>query len=107
NDSHKLQTLTGTGDTMTIYSHIIGNDDHYSTIQRVRPRYNDGPTSASLTNYYKDESEDGFTEDFTVAQSDGKFDFLRSSKWHKLRFTFTGETVVAGYSLFLKSGGRE
>jgi hypothetical protein len=98
NTSHELKTLTGSGSSMSITTSIMGDDDAFSLLRRVRPRFATAPTSATMTNYYDDVSGENMTQDTITTMVDGKFDVLRSSRWHKLTFDFTGETIITGFT---------
>ena len=74
----------------------MGNDEDYTTITRAQLRLLSSPSSATMTNYYKDASGDDFMEDITTPISNSRFDIIRSARWHKLAFTFDGTVETPG-----------
>jgi hypothetical protein len=83
----------------------FGDDDRYSLLRRVRPRYADAPDSASMTAYYKQDAGDAVTTGETVDANDGKFDVLQSARWHRVKFEFTGDVETTGYTADLVPEG--
>lgn len=97
NASHTVQTLNGVSTGMSITTGDTGLDDEYSQLAFVRPRYVQRPTTASMTNFYRNDLDDALTTDATVSALDGKHDFLRVSRWHRLRLDVTGDCTVSGF----------
>ena len=107
NTSHVLQTLTGASAGGSITTGEIGTDSIYSTISRARPRFTTAPTSGTMINYYRDETGTTFTMGATATMNNGKFDVLRSARWHKLKYTFVGDFEVLGDEITLIKDGEE
>ena len=105
NASHQLRTLTGVSDSSSLTTGDFGDDDRYSLLRRVRPRYADAPDSASMTAYYKQDAGDAVTTGETVDANDGKFDVLQSARWHRVKFEFTGDVETTGYTADLVPEG--
>ena len=103
----KVYSLTGPSVSSSLTSGHIGDDFLYSLLSRVQFKYQKAPASASLTNYYQDILGSAWTADNTVAQASGRFDLLRSSKWHKVRVDFTGDVEISGIKLELQQDGDE
>ena len=103
--SHVAYSLTGASTTSTIVTGDYGDDNQYSTLTKARLRFVTKPTTATGTNYYKSVSGDSVTTGTTSTMSDGKFDFLVSSRWHRVSFTFTGDVVTDGIYLELPANG--
>lgn len=101
--AHTLRSLTGVSGASSITTGDFGDDDVYSLLRRVRPRYSNAPDSAQMTAYTKD--GDTITEGETVSAHDGKFDVLQVSRWHRLRFDFTGDAEVSGFKVDLQPEG--
>jgi len=94
---HKLMLLDGVCGNASITSGDIGQDGSLSLLRRVRPRYvNTLPTSAALTNYYLDQIGGTYTEDVTTTEVDGKFDLLRTARWHRVKLATTGNFEISG-----------
>jgi len=65
------------------------------------------PTSASMINYYADQAGETFTEDATTTQTSGKFDVIRSARWHRGKISFTGDVELMGLDVEARNAGRE
>jgi hypothetical protein len=105
NTSHLLQTLTGVSGGSSITSGDFGDDDVYSLLRRVRPRYSTSPTTASMTNYHKSNAGDVVALDQTASADDGKFDVLRSARWHRVKFDLAGDVETSGFNADIQSEG--
>jgi hypothetical protein len=105
--SHLLKTITGASTSSYLTPNISGADSEISLIRRIRPRYLNAPLTASLTNYYVDQIGVDFTTDKTTAEVSGKFDVMRSARWHKGKFEFTGDIEITGLDVEAKYAGRE
>lgn len=103
NTSHVVQTLNGASSGMSITSGDMGMDDQYSQLMFVRPRYVERPTAAVMQNFYRNDLDDPLTNDLTVSALDGKHDFLRVSRWHRVRLDTTGDSSVP--AMFWKMQG--
>lgn len=95
--SHVLKTLTGSAGDTSLTTGDYGDDQRFNTLTRIRPRFLTAPTTARLTNYYKNNSGDSLTTDSTVDLSSGKFDVIRSAKWHRLLMAFSGDWEMTGF----------
>lgn len=96
---HKPWYLTGTSTTSGLTTGDVGDDYQFSTMQQVRLRYQQAPGGAQMTNHYRNTSGSALTQDSTVSEIAGRFDVLRSSRWHRLEFDFTGAVEVIGMTL--------
>lgn len=96
--SHVLQTLTGIAGSTSITTGDYGDDVKFSTLTRVRPRFLTAPTTATLIDYYRNNSGDTLTAASAVTLSNGAFDFMRDARWHRLQMNFTGDWEMAGFS---------
>lgn len=107
NTSHVLQTITGVSAGGMLTSGYMGSDSSYSTLTRTRPHFVYAPSSGTMINYYRDETGITLTEDKTTTWSNGKFDVLRSSKWHLVNYTFVGDFEILGDEVTLIKGESE
>jgi hypothetical protein len=107
NTSHVVQTLTGTTDTSYITTGDYGDESVFVTPSRVRPRFAQSPTSSTLVNYYREDLGDSLTTDYTSTLTDGKYDFMRSSKWHRFRFNMVGNHEIYGMDITTVEDGDE
>lgn len=105
--SHKVNTLTGTPGASSFTLADVGNDDDVFTLSRARPRYLTAPSSATLQNAYKMLSGDSFTNDATTALANGKFDVLRSARWHRLTHNASGSMEIPHAKSMLLDMGQD
>ena len=94
--SHTLQTLTGAASDSSITTGDYGDDSQFTTVTRIKPRFLTSPTTAQLTNYYKNELGDTHTADTIVPYTQYRFDLLREARWHRALIEFTGEMEING-----------
>lgn len=102
---HIAYSLTGTGEDSSLTTGDYGDDDQYSTLTKARLRFVTKPTTATGTNYYKSISGDSLTTGNASTMVDGKFDFLWSSRWHRIKFDFTGDMVTDALWMDIKPDG--
>lgn len=107
NTSHQIKTLTGAAGNTSFITGDYGDDSRMTTATRVIPRFIQAPSSATLTNYYKQRSGDSLTADGTTDLSSGKFDFIREARWHRLQFAFTGDWEMPGFVPEWEDSGSE
>jgi hypothetical protein len=94
-----MQTLSGVAGSSSLTTGEIGDDDQYLVLRKVRLRHSDAPTSASMTHSYAPNPGGTYTTGSTSSVDDGKFDVLKSARWHRLRWDFTGDVEVSGYTV--------
>lgn len=97
NTSHVLQQLNGAASSVQITTGDYGDPLKYSTVTRVIPVFLSNPASANLVSFYRDNLGDALTQGETVALSKGRFDFLRSARWHRARLDITGDNEIIGF----------
>jgi hypothetical protein len=105
--SHVVKTLTGDSTTSDMTMTLVGDDSGFSTVTRVRPRFITAPTSATLTNSHSNTTGGAMTADATTSLDSGKFDLLRSARWHKLKLSFVGPVELTGNDITLMADGKE
>lgn len=94
NSSHKVATLTGTPGSSSFTMAELGDDNDVMLLRRARPRYLTAPSSATLSNAYKMLSGDSYTNGATTTLASGKFDLLRSARWHRLTHNASGAMEI-------------
>ena len=102
-----MQTLTGTSGTASIILGDAGDEVTYSTLRRVQPRFLVKPTSATMTNFYRTELGDTLTTDSTLTMSNGRFDPLRESRWHRVKVETVGNAEISDMRMDFEPGGEE
>lgn len=105
--AHTLQTLTGASAASSLTTGDMGDDALYVLLSRARPRYTTQPTTATVTNYYKNESGGSYTTGATTTVSSGKADMLQSASWHRLKYDFTGDVEISGHDVTLTEDGQK
>jgi hypothetical protein len=105
--SHILKTLDGIPVSGSITTGDIGDDEIFTCLTRVRPRFVTTPVSASLTNYYRNILGSSLSADAGAALNNGKFDFEREARWHRLLMQFNGPTEISGFVVSAEVGGSE
>lgn len=92
--NYRIQTLSGATANASITTGDYGDDDQYSSIERVRTRYRQAPTSASMQHSYRAVSGIAYTAGETSAEVDQKFNFGKSSRWHRFVLSLTGDFEI-------------
>lgn len=103
--SHQISLLAGVSSSSSMTMGDVGDDARYSTLRRVRARFVTAPTSANMTNNYKATEGASLTVGSTVSMSDGKFDVLRSSRFHRCTINFVGDHEIMGVDYDLQPDG--
>jgi hypothetical protein len=103
--SHNLKTLDGNSTSSGFRLNDFGDDEIFSTVKRVRPRFFTAPTTGTLVNYYRNNLGDSLTTGATTTLSSGKFDLKRSARWHRMDFAFTGPVELQVLDIPLERDG--
>ena len=103
--AHAPYSMTAIGTGSSLVTGDYGDDDTYSTLTKVRLRFVTLPTSASATNFTKQVSGEAGQLGATSVMEDGKFDFLSSARWHRVRFDFVGDMTTDALWIDLKPDG--
>ena len=88
---YRMQDLIGACNTASITTWDMGDDDRYSRLQKVRPRYLTSPASATATHYHKAAAGITYTTGSADTMVDHKFNFGASDRWHKLKIDTVGD----------------
>jgi hypothetical protein len=108
NTSHLVKTMTGPAGSTSFTTGDYGDDSAFTTINRIRPRFISAPTTARMTNSYRNNTGDSLTADATTDISSGNtFDVIRDARWHRLQMNFTGDWEMAAFSAEWEKSGRE
>jgi hypothetical protein len=104
---HLVKTMTGPATSTSFTTGDFGDDVDFNCVTRIRPRFLTAPDSATLINYYRNNTGDSLTTDMSVALTNGAFDFMRDAKWHRFMVSLTGDWELAGFSPEWEKTGRE
>jgi hypothetical protein len=111
NTSHMVQTLNGASVSSSMTTGDYGTDEYLSLLSRVQPLFLTRPSSATMTNYYRENLGDSLSSDTpAVMDSKGRFDVVnggRSSNWHRALFEFTGPVEMPGIRAEMQEDGLE
>ena len=103
---HLVKTIDGAAGTSSFTTWHLGDDQHFTLLRRARVRWLDDPTTASMCYFACNEHGSAFSAcGGSIAQSSNKFDALHSARWHKLKFTTTGDCEFSGVAVDLQPQG--
>lgn len=105
NASNQLQSLTGDSTSSEMVTGDVGDDDAVLLLQQIRLRFAVAPTSATAQTWHKMQSGGTFVLGPSGAMNDGKFDCLKSARWHRAQIGFTGPVTVTGMNAKYKPAG--
>lgn len=110
NTSHTLGTYTGTTGSIGMQFTLadVGDDNLFTTLTRVLPRYFTAPSSATM--YYAGRQTMGAAETFDSGStlSAGRFYKMASSRWHRIALSSTETSgVIAAISYDFEEDGEE
>jgi hypothetical protein len=60
-----------------------------------------------MTNYYRDIAGANLTTDQVATMSNGACDFMRSTRWHRLKTSTVGISELSGLAMSLTPEGTE
>jgi len=107
NTAHQLQSLTGPTATSSLLTAESGDDDTVIMLKQIRLRYAKSPTSATVLTMHKMNSGQDYKAGPSGTMNDGKFDTLKSARWHRARISFVGPVQVTGMDAqYQPDGGR-
>jgi hypothetical protein len=104
-DGHIYKVEGGLPLSSSITTGDIGDDSTNSILNRVRARFFKQPLSASMKYYRKQNEGEDLMEDGFYNMYDSKFDLTRSSRFHRLKLNFNGETEITALDINLVSDG--
>lgn len=111
NSSNRLQTLDGPSVNSALTTGDYGADEYVTLLSRVQPLFLTRPTSATMTNYYRDNLGDSLSmDDAVVMDAKGRFDVKnggRSANWHRGHLEFTGDVEIQSLNAEMQEDGLE
>lgn len=105
--SNVLRILNGVAGASSITLGDYGDDQLFSTLSRVRPRFFSTPTTAQFTHSWRNNLSDAKTLEGAISLGSGKFDTRRSARWHSGTFNFSGNHEIQGLSADLLADGED
>lgn len=107
NGSNKLVTLTGGSNSSVFHTSYMGDDEDYTTVTRVRPRFLVAPTSATATLYSARTLADAPYSPADATLVDGRLDFMKSGRWHRLKMNCTGSVELSALRVYYEQDGSQ
>lgn len=104
---HVLYTLNGVSTTSDLTTGDYGDEITYKLLSRIKPQFITAPTSASMTNFYRDSLGAPLTQDITTNMNNYRFDVLRSARWHRVTMVFNGDVELNSASVIFTGNGNE
>ena len=104
--TNQLKSYTGESVSSSLTTGEVGDDDAVSKLQQIRLRYRQAPSAATAQTLHSANSGGTFAVGVSGNMNDGKFDLLRSARWHKATVTFTGPVQVTHVNAKFKPAGR-
>lgn len=96
---YRVQDLSGVCASASITTWSIGDDDAYSRLQLVRPRFVDDPTTATMTHYHKSGLGEAWQTGSTDTVTDHKCNFATSDRYHRLKLYMTGDFEITDITI--------
>jgi hypothetical protein len=104
---HIVKTLSGTPGTSTFTTGDWGDEDQETSVDQVKLRFKQSPTSATCTGYVKAElGATMVTASATATLDDGGFDLRQTDQWHRFAFSVVGSTEFSAIRPHLIPAGR-
>jgi hypothetical protein len=108
NTSHVLQTLDGNTVASAMTTGDYGSDEFLTLLSGVQPEFLTRPGAGTMTNFHRDNIGSALIQDQQVAMdARGRFDVLRSARWHRAAFSFTGNVEMSGLAAAMSEDGQE
>ena len=93
---NRIKTLVGPCVTASMTTGDLGDDDQFTTLTRVTPRFINPPRAASMTHSTRDWSGGPLEERSTCTLDGSRFEPLASGRWHRLQMEYTGDFEIVG-----------
>lgn len=89
--SNTIKSLTGEALSGTFTTGDLGDDEQVTSLKRLRIRFQQNPTSATVQTLGKMNQGDAFTAKPTATMTNGQFDVRQSARFHRASFTVNGD----------------
>lgn len=104
---HKAYAYSGVPASSSITTGHHGDNQQWTTVSRVKPRFLSAPRAAQMLYSYSNSDAGSFVQNLTSIFQFGWFDVLWSALWHKFEFQFTGSHRISGYDVTLTADGTQ
>lgn len=96
---YRVQDLSGECVSSSVTTWSIGDDDAYSRLQLVRPRFISDPVTAIMTHHHKSGLGEVWQTGLTDTVTDHKCNFSQSDRYHRLTLDMTGDYELADITI--------
>jgi len=105
---HKPYTVGGAAGSWSFAGNLYGDEQVISLVSRANVRWLSKPAAASLVHRYGMGESDALTSSAAVAMgSAGRFDLLRSARWHQDALSGSGDAELVGLDVAVQEDGSE
>jgi len=104
---HKIKILSGPTGAASLTTGDFGDDEQFTTLGRLTPRFTARPTASSLTHYTRNFDGDALESRGSVALGGSHYDPLASGRYHRVRIDLQGDFELVGYTPALTPDGYE
>lgn len=105
---HKPYTVSGPAGAWSFAGNVYGDEQVVSLVSRVNVRWITRPSAASLVHRHGMDEGGALTAGGAVAMgSAGRFDLLRSARWHQDALSGTGDADLVGLDVQIREDGTE
>jgi hypothetical protein len=104
---HKIKTVTGPAGASSFTTGDFGDDEQYTTLARVTPRFTARPSASSVTHYTRNFSGGQLENRGSSALAGSHYDTLASGRYHRLRVDLAGDFEIVGFTPALTPDGME
>lgn len=105
---HRPYTVAGPAGAWAFAGNVYGDEQAVSLVSRVNVRWSTKPAAASLVHRYGMDEGAVLGSGATVAMgTSGRFDLLRSARWHQDAVSGTGDAELVGLDAQVREDGTE
>jgi len=104
---HKIKTITGPCGAASLTTGDFGDDEQYTTLTRVTPRFTARPAASSMTHYTRNFDGGALENRGSNALAGSHYDPLASGRYHRMRVDLQGDFEIVGFTPALIPDGME
>lgn len=101
----RLYTLTGAPGASTMKLTSVGDDNGLSLLRKVVPRYESVPTMGTIKDHIRQRLGAAPSLGSGKTLIGGRYDVLRSGRWHELELAHDGDVDLSGIDVDLLANG--
>ena len=104
---HIAYSYSGTQTASSITTWHHGDNQAFSTVSRLKPRFLSSPTASQLLYSHSNTDAESFTQNLSSTYANQWYDVLWSARWHKFEMQFTGNMRISGFDLTITQDGTQ